>query len=320
MENKNDLEYAELEDTDTSKVEDANLSSRVESRLPDFSFEDCMTNLNHAPYIVMIGARFSGKSHGIPELVFHLDKKFKYKNCFCISNTAKMNDAFPFMKQENIYDDLDVLDRIIEIRKQSFKMEKKCCKDPILIILDDVSGLRSKSKSNSKKNIDIRYNEALEFAATTGRHYHLHFIIAIQGRSMVSKLQRCNASITYVWTPKSITDKKMVTEEYLALAKSKDEREAMVEELYSQPNQCLVIEGHLTGVCKTSDYCRKYVFPEKKRKFKMKHLKKRRSKRNEEFSGAEGGASGAGRQGKNMTNEKLIEKNNSQRIFNINTY
>ena len=84
MENKNDLEYAELEDTDTSKVEDANLSSRVESRLPDFSFEDCMTNLNHAPYIVMIGARFSGKSHGIPELVFHLDKKFKYKNCFCI--------------------------------------------------------------------------------------------------------------------------------------------------------------------------------------------------------------------------------------------
>ena len=38
MENKNDLEYAELEDTDTSKVEDANLSSRVESRLPDFSF------------------------------------------------------------------------------------------------------------------------------------------------------------------------------------------------------------------------------------------------------------------------------------------
>lgn len=47
----------------------------------------------------------------------------------------------------------------------------------------------------------------------------------------------------------------------------------------------------------------------------MKHLKKRRSKRNEEFSGAEGNSNG-----QNQTNEKLIEKNNSQRIFNINTY
>jgi len=309
-----ELDYAKLEDTDTTLVEDAKLGDRVESRLPDYNWDKSMEKLNHAPYIVMIGARFSGKSHGIPELVFNLDKKFKYKNCFCISNTAKMNDAFPFMNQDHIYDDLDVLDTIIEIRKQSFKMEKKCCRDPILIILDDVSGLRSKSKSNNKKRIDIRYNEALEFAATTGRHYHLHFIIAIQGRAMVSKLQRLNASLTFVWTPKSITDKKMVTEEYLALAKNKDEREAMFEELYATPYQCLIIEGHLTGVCKTSDYCRKYVFPEKKRKFKMKHMKKRKSKRNEEFAGAEQGSGGQ------QEESKLIQKNNTQRIFNINTY
>ena len=66
------LDYAELEDTDTSLVEDAKLGERVESRLPDYSWEKSMEKLNHAPYIVMIGARFSGKSHGIPELVFNL--------------------------------------------------------------------------------------------------------------------------------------------------------------------------------------------------------------------------------------------------------
>ena len=275
-----------------------------------------MENLNHAPYILCQGARFSGKTHGINELVFWLDQKFKYKNCFCISNTAKMNDAFPFMKKDNIFTDLDVLDSIIEIRKQSFKMEKKCCRDPILIIMDDVSGLRSKSKSNSKKNIDIRYNEALEFAATTGRHYHLHFIISVQGKAMISKLQRNNASISFIWVPKSLMDKKMVTDEYLGLSKNKQEREALFDELYAVPYQCLVVENHLTGCTKTQDYCRKLVFPAKKRKFKMKHMKKRRSKRNDEFSGADN----AGKDGQNQEEQKLIEKNNPHRILNINTH
>ena len=44
-------------------------------------------------------------------------------------------------------------------------------------------------------------------------------------------------------------------------------------------------------------------------------MTKRKSKRNEEFSGAEGGGSK-----QSMTESKLNEKINSQRIFNINTY
>lgn len=318
MEKENETELTYIKSNPVAEGEDIEnkLRDRVEGRLEKLCWDKCMGNMNHAPYILLLGPRFSGKSHGIVELVWQLDKKFKYKNCFCISNTAKMNKAFPFMNQDNIYTDLDVLDKIIEIRKQSFKQEKKCCKDPILIILDDVSGLRSKSKSNSKKNIDIRYNEALEFAATTGRHYHLHFLIAIQGRAMCSKLQRNNASITFIWIPKSLNDKKMVTDEYLGLSKNKQEREALFDELYSMPYQCLVVENHLTGCTKTQDYCRKLVFPAKKRKYKMKHLKKRRSKRNDEFGNAEGGGDGS----KQNEHQYLIQKNNPHRILNINKH
>jgi len=318
MEKDSDKELKYSKSTPIAKGEDieGKLADRVEGRLDKFCFENCMENLNHAPYILCQGARFSGKTHGINELVFWLDKKFKYKNCFCISNTAKMNKAFPFMKQENIFTDLDVLEKIIDIRKQSFAQEKKCAKDPVLIILDDVSGLRAKSKSNSKKDIDIRYNAGLEFAATTGRHYHLHFIIAVQGKSMISKLQRCNASISFIWVPKSLMDKKMVTDEYLGLSKNKEEREALFDEIYAVPYQCLVIENHLTGCTKTQDYCRKLVFPAKKRKYKMKHVKKRRSKRKDEFSGAEA----AGGEGKKMEEQPLIQKNYSHRILNINTH
>ena len=56
------------------------LTDRVEGRLEKFCWEKCMDNLNHAPYILCQGARFSGKSHGIVELVWWLEQKLKYKN------------------------------------------------------------------------------------------------------------------------------------------------------------------------------------------------------------------------------------------------
>ena len=278
-------------------------------RLDTFDIKEGLHDIDHAPYIVLIAPRHSGKSVAISSIAEQLDKKWKYSNCFCFSQTAKMTNAFPFMKQENIFNTLDPLDNLIEIRKRSYD-EGKHKKDHILIILDDISNLSSKSKKTGKQK-NVRYSESLDFASTTGRHYNLHFILALQSRSQASKTQRQNASMTFLWIPKSMTDRKMITDEYLGLLRDKREKEETFQELYSVPYQALCVAGYKNGCTCLSDYCSKVVFPYPIPKWKMKHTKKRRSKRNSEFE-----------QEMQEQEERMMEmeKKNQMRIFNINYY
>lgn len=278
-------------------------------RLDTFDIKEGLHDIDHAPYIVLIAPRHSGKSVAISSIAEQLDKKWKYSNCFCFSQTAKMTNAFPFMKQENIFNTLDPLDNIIEIRKRSYD-EGKHKKDHILIILDDISNLSSKSKKTGKQK-NVRYSESLDFASTTGRHYNLHFILALQSRSQASKTQRQNASMTFLWIPKSMTDRKMITDEYLGLLRDKREKEETFQELYSVPYQALCVAGYKNGCTCLSDYCSKVVFPYPIPKWKMKHTKQRRSKRNSEFE-----------QEMREQEERIMEmeKKNQMRIFNINYY
>lgn len=278
-------------------------------RLDTFDIKEGLHDIDHAPYIVLIAPRHSGKSVAISSIAEQLDQKWNYSNCFCFSQTAKMTNAFPFMKQENIFNTLDPLDNIIEIRKRSYE-EGKHKKDHILIILDDISNLSSKSKKTGKQK-NVRYSESLDFASTTGRHYNLHFILALQSRSQASKTQRQNASMTFLWIPKSMTDRKMITDEYLGLLRDKREKEETFQELYSVPYQALCVAGYKNGCTCLSDYCSKVVFPYPIPKWKMKHTKKRRSKRNSEFE-----------QEMREQEERIMEmeKKNQMRIFNINYY
>jgi hypothetical protein len=283
---------------------------RKDFRLQNFDLHKGLHDIDHAPYIVLIAPRHSGKSVAISSIVEMLDKKWKYSNCFCFSQTAKMTKAFPFMKQENIFNSLDPLDQIIEIRKRSYE-EGKNKKDHVLIILDDISNLSSKSKKTGKQK-NVRYSESLDFASTTGRHYNLHFILALQSRSQASKTQRQNASMTFLWIPKSMTDRKMITDEYLGLLRDKTEKEETFQELYSVPYQALVVAGYKNGCTCLSDYCSKVVFPYPVPKFKMKHTKKRRSRRKSEFQKQI--------EENNQRMMEMMEKKNQMRIFNINLF
>ena len=149
-----------------------------------------MKEINHHPYITLIGQRFSGKSILINDLVFHLDKKFKYKYIFCFSQTAKMTNAFPWMNQDHIFDTLDNLEKIVEARKESQS------KDPALLIFDDIAGMTSMGSNGKQKS--IRYNESLEFLSTTARHFNFSVILSIQNRVLCSKTCRNNSSLSFI--------------------------------------------------------------------------------------------------------------------------
>ena len=114
--------------------EGCDCSTSCSKKIDTFDMEKSIGEITHHPYITLIGQRFSGKSVLINELVYWLDKKFKYKHIFCFSQTAKMSEAFPWMKQECIFDTLDNLQEIVSIRKDSNK--HKCFKVCLTILFE----------------------------------------------------------------------------------------------------------------------------------------------------------------------------------------
>lgn len=237
----------------------------------EFSFENSMEELTHHPYITIIGQRFSGKSVLIAELVYHLDKKFKYDNIFCFSQTAKMSGSFSFMRQDCIFDTLDNLKKIVEIRKKSQS------KSPTLLLFDDIAGMTSQGANGKRKN--IRYNETLEFLSTTARHFNFSIILSIQNRVLCSKTCRNNSSFSFIFTPKSHDDTTCIKNEYLGLCRSKEESNALFDSVYGTAFKSLVVEGWKSGVIDIYDYVKWYIAPYPERKFKTKSL--RTHKRNQ---------------------------------------
>ena len=235
-------------------------------KIDTFNMQESIEEITHHPYITMIGQRFSGKSVLINGLVFHLDKKFKYKYIFCFSQTAKMATAFPWMKQECIFDTLDNLQEIVDIRKESGS------KDPVLLVFDDIAGMTSMGANGKRKS--IRYNETLEFLSTTARHFHFTVILSIQNRVLTSKTCRNNSSFSFIFTPKSHDDTTCIKNEYLGLCRSKTESDAMFDSIYGTPYMALVVEGWKSGVTKIHDYVKSYIAPFPMRKFKTKSLRK----------------------------------------------
>ena len=241
---------------------------QVSSIITEFNLDESINKIDHHPYITIIGQRFSGKSVLINELVYHLDKKFKYKHIFCFSHTAKLNCCFPWMKQDNIYSSLENLEKIVNIRKQSGN------KDNVMLIFDDIAGMTSVGKNGKKKN--IRYNDSLEFLSTTARHFNITVILSIQNRVLCSKTCRNNSSFSFIFTPKSHDDTTCIKNEYLGLCRSKAESDHLFDTVFGVPYKCLAVEGYKSGVTNIQDYVSTYIAPFPIRKFKCKCMRKKR--------------------------------------------
>jgi len=238
--------------------------------LNEFKIDESIMEISHHPYITIIGQRHSGKGVLINELCYWLDKKFKYDNIFCFSQTAKMTGALAFMPQNCIFNTLDKLKEIIDIRKESGS------KSPLLLIFDDIASMTSMGSNGKRKN--IRYNETLEFLSTTARHYNISVVLSIQNRVLCSKTCRNNSSYSFVFTPKSHDDMKTIKNEYLGLCKSKDEATIIFDSVFREAYKCLAVEGHKSGVISVYEYCSWYIAPFPLRKYKTKALRKAKKK------------------------------------------
>lgn len=245
-----------------------NASGADGDELKVFKMEEGIGNLTHHPFILTIGQRHSGKNIMMNELIYHLDKKFKYDNIFLFSATGKMNykDTWGFMKESHIFDNLDNLKKIINTRKETMS------KSPVLLIFDDIAGMTSMGANGKRKN--VKYNEELDFLSTTARHFSFSVIVSIQNRVLCSRTLRTNSSLTFLFPAKSRDDCVCIKNEYLGLAKTKDEVQRIYDNVYSKPYNMLVVEGYKSGVISVRDYVSQYTAPFPVRKFKTFSFKK----------------------------------------------
>jgi len=260
-------------DKDKIKYDEKTLISKKPNKeLESFDMEEGIKKLTHHPFILTIGQRHSGKNIMMNELIYHLDRKFKYEHIFLFSATGKMNykETWNFMKEAYIFDTLDKLKQIIATRKKTMS------KSPCLIIFDDIAGMTSMGANGKRKN--VKYNEELDFLATTCRHFSLSVIVSIQNRVLCSRTLRTNSSLTFLFPAKSRDDCVCIKNEYLGLAKSKDEVQRIYDNVYSKPYNMLVVEGYKSGVISVNDYCSQYTAPFPIRKFKTFSFRK--TKRN----------------------------------------
>ena len=249
--------------------------------LPEFTFD--FEGLDHMPAIIVSGKRHSGKNIIINELVLKLDEKFKFKRMFAFSQTAKFANSFPFMREKDIFNSMDNLSKIVEIRRKTLK------KDPLLLILDDVQGM---TETDSRGKVKLFKNaQSLETLFTLARHYSIALIVSVQrARSMMSKLQRSNADLTILFAPKSHEEMYNIKCEYLGLCKSKQEQNDLFDSVFNKQYCCLVVEGWRSGVTSMNEYCKWCVapFPVNKftakyvRQMKRRHQRERKQQREEE--------------------------------------
>jgi len=256
------------------KYDGKSLVSKKTQNLAQFNMSKGIQSLTHHPMCLLIGQRHSGKNILMNELIYELDRKFKYDHIFLFSATGAMNykETWSFMREATIYDKLDKLKEIIKIRKESMS------KSPVLLIFDDIAGMTSMGANGKRKN--VKYNEELDFLSTTARHFSFTCIVSIQNRVLCSRTLRTNCSLSFLSPAKSNDDCKTIRNEYLGLCKSNAEAQAIYDSVYSKPFNTLVVEGYKSGVITIQDYVSQYVAPFPIRKWKAKSLKKIKSAQN----------------------------------------
>ena len=73
------------------KYDGKSLVSKKISNLAQFNMSKGIQSLTHHPMCLLIGQRHSGKNILMNELIFELDRKFKYDHIFLFSATGAMN-------------------------------------------------------------------------------------------------------------------------------------------------------------------------------------------------------------------------------------
>lgn len=229
-------------------------------KLEEFDFRT-LAELQEHTTICINGASKSGKNYWANEAIYWLNKSKKagrFKHAFLFSATSHLQDSFPFIPEGCRYTDLDNLDEIIRIRK-----ETQNTNESILIILDDFATMKSKGKM-------VKNSEALS-AITFFRHLSISCVMLTHRDTQISPLTRNSCGIVVNFLPKTKQDQKSIRDRYLSIGSNKQQIDSVYFQVFSEKYRALVCEQYKNATS-LKNYCSVSISPAKLRKYKLSLL------------------------------------------------
>lgn len=266
-----------------------NLPERPHPSVEDLDEID-LTTLPPNFFMIVYGARRTGKTHAISVLLEPIKDRFDFAYLF--SATANLHRGekgeldFDMIREEAKFEgfDQDALARIIE-RQRAVKEHNNQCKyerdkkpNRTLIIFDDFVHEKQ-----------VRYSKIFTELPVLGRHYELSVICLSQGYSAVGSsglnpATRQNSDFTITFLPRNSADIERIAQWYCA--KPKLDSMWFIQSVCREKHRCLGIDLTQPHLTEFSDYCYKYVAPEAvpayelgKVQWKLYHEERKRMKK-----------------------------------------
>ena len=230
------------------------------SSLTEFDFKTLPENF----FVVCYGARRTGKSWLINHALAELKDRFDYAYCF--SATAALNDGFPAVRPEAVFNDFDEekLSQLMLRQKAWVEHNKKCThkSDEIacntLLIFDDFV-----------HNVQVRYSQQFVQLPVLGRHYKLSVVLLSQGYGAVASgglnpATRMNADTVITFMPRSTLDCQKSSEWYLTM--NKKEGGEFVKAQTAEKHRCLCIDLQDPSDVDEASFCHTFKAPATKPK------------------------------------------------------
>ena len=231
------------------------------NRLEELSFE----TLPEGFFIIVYGARRTGKTHAVSVLLNDLKKRFDFAYLF--SNTALLHKGqkgeldFDMIVEDAKFQGFDeealeaIITRQRAVMMHNNSVERKRDKKPnkTLLIFDDFVHEKA-----------IRYSKIFTELPVLGRHYELSVICLTQGYSQVAsgglnKATRQNADLVMTFLPRSLTDVENIANWYLT--KDKVENMWFVKSVCQEEHQLLAIDLTSPHETEFPNYCYSYKAP-----------------------------------------------------------
>jgi len=237
--------------------------------LPELSFEILPDNF----FVIVYGARRTGKTHSVSVLLEQIKERFDFAYLF--SSTANLHKGqkgeldFEMIREEAKFGGFDeeALTRIIE-RQKTVMMHNNKCKyerdkkpNKTLIIFDDFVHEKQ-----------IRYSKLFTSLPVLGRHYELSVICLSQGYSAVGSsglnpATRQNSDLVMTFLPRNSADVERIAQWYLA--KEKADAMWLVESVCKEEHRLLAVDLQHPHLTEYEDCCLKYVAPPEVPKYEL---------------------------------------------------
>jgi len=238
-------------------------------RLEELSFDI----LPEGFFIIVYGARRTGKTHSVSVLLEQVKDRFDFAYLF--SNTANLHKGqdgfldFDMVVEDAKFQGFDeealqaIISRQRAVMMHNNSVERKRDKKPnkTLLIFDDFVHEKA-----------IRYSKLFTELPVLGRHYELSVICLTQGYSQVAsgglnKATRQNADLVMTFLPRSLTDVENVANWYLT--KDKIDNMWFIKSVCQEEHQLLAVDLTSPHETEFPNYCYSYRAPSKIPKYEL---------------------------------------------------